>query len=325
MKGNGSTFELTFMRKTGQRFPVIVSAFTVLNRNGDPISYAATVKDITGRKQAEEAMRGWNQTLERRVAVRTAELKQSEDRFRQLVDATFEGVVISENGVVIDGNPQIAAMLGCDFPDMIGRPVTDFIAPESRALVLKRISEGFEAPYEYTGLRLDGTKVPMEAHGRMMIWQGKEARVTALRDLTSKKLAEARIEAQKAELDQALAARPRQRGQRGHHPSNRPAALRDRREPRRRRRQVQIRRGHQPRNPSTDRGNRAQRRADEGLGDPPAGPRRSRTAQPRARQLQRAGFRHPPPDAGGGRQPAVRSNASTWPPICRHCRRTPCS
>jgi PAS domain S-box-containing protein len=201
---NGSTSELTFMRKTGQRFPVIVSAFPVLNQNGVPISYAATVKDITGRKDAEEAMRGWNQTLERRVAVRTAELKQSEDRFRQLVDATFEGVVISENGVVIDGNPQIAAMLGSDFPGMIGRPVTDFIAPESRALVLKRLSEGFEAPYEYTGLRLDGTKVPMEAHGRMMIWQGKEARVTALRDLTSKKLAEARIEAQKAELDQAL-------------------------------------------------------------------------------------------------------------------------
>ncbi|MEY3896728.1 MAG: hypothetical protein RLZZ214_2248 [Verrucomicrobiota bacterium] len=204
VKENGATFELTFMRKTGQRFPVIVSAFTVLNRHGDPISYAATVKDITGRKQAEEAMRGWNQTLERRVAARTAELKQSEDRFRQLVDATFEGVVISEKGVVIDGNPQIAAMLGCGFSDMIGRPVTDFIAPESRAPVLKRISEGFEAPYEYTGLRLDGTKVPMEAHGRMMNWQGKEARVTALRDLTSKKLAEARIEAQKAELDQAL-------------------------------------------------------------------------------------------------------------------------
>lgn len=204
VEGTGSTFELTFMRKTGQRFPVIVSAFTVLNRNGDPISYAATVKDITGRKQAEEAMRGWNQTLERRVASRTAELKQSEDRFRQLVDATFEGVVISEKGVVIDGNPQIAAMLGCEFPDMIGRPVTDFVAPESRALVLKRISECHEAPYEYTGLRLDGTKVPMEAHGRMMNWQGKEARVTALRDLTSKKLAEARIEAQKAELDQAL-------------------------------------------------------------------------------------------------------------------------
>ena len=204
INGNGSTFEMTFMRKTGQRFPVIVSAFPVLNRNGKTISYAATVKDITERKQAEEAMRGWNQTLERRVARRTAELKQSEERFRQLVDATFEGIVISENGVIIDGNPQIATMLGAGLVDMIGRPVTDFIAPESHALVIRRINEGFEAPYEFTGLRLDGTKVPMEAHGRMMSWQGKDARVTALRDLTSKKLAEARLEAQKSELDQAL-------------------------------------------------------------------------------------------------------------------------
>ena len=54
--------------------------------------------DITERKQTEQAMREWNQTLERRVAERTLELNQSEARFRQLAEATFEGIAVTEGG-----------------------------------------------------------------------------------------------------------------------------------------------------------------------------------------------------------------------------------
>lgn len=144
------------------------------DESGHALRMSGINLDITGRKQNEETMRGWNQTLERRVAIRTAELKQSEARFRQLVDATFEGIVISRNGIIIDGNNQIASMLGCNLHDMIGQPVIDFIAPKSRSIVTERMAEGAETTYEITGLRLDGTTLPMEVHGRMMTWHGKK-------------------------------------------------------------------------------------------------------------------------------------------------------
>ena len=204
LNGCGSAFELTFMRKNGQRFPALVTAFTVEGRKGDPICYAATVKDITERKQGEDAIRDWNQTLELRVAARTSELKHSENRFSLLVDATFEGIVVSENGKIIDANHQIAAMLNYDLPEIIGFSVLDFVAEESRSLVARRIMDGLEGPYEFNGLRKDGTTLPMEAHGRMMNWVGKAMRVTALRDLSAAKSAEARLIRQKAELDQAV-------------------------------------------------------------------------------------------------------------------------
>ena len=57
MKSDIKQFELTFMRKNGDRFPVIVSPFPVKNRDGETVNFAATVKDITERKQAEEALK----------------------------------------------------------------------------------------------------------------------------------------------------------------------------------------------------------------------------------------------------------------------------
>jgi PAS domain S-box-containing protein len=204
LRGSESVFELTLMRKCGQRFPAIVTAFTVVPQNGNPVRYAATVQDITMRKQGENAMRDWNQTLELRVAARTRELKQSEDRFRQLVDATFEGIVISEDGVIIDANHQIASMLGYDLIEIVGLSIMACVAQESRSLVTGRIRDGLEGAYEFIGLRKDGSHLPMEAHGRMMDWNGKATRVTALRDLSAAKHAEARLVSQKTELDAAL-------------------------------------------------------------------------------------------------------------------------
>ena len=58
LNGDGPTdFEMTFMRKDGTRFPVIVSPFAVKNRVGETISYSATVKNITARMQAEQALK----------------------------------------------------------------------------------------------------------------------------------------------------------------------------------------------------------------------------------------------------------------------------
>ena len=54
--GDFTDVELTFMRKNGERFPVIVNPAWIKDQQGNVISYFATVKDITERKHAEEAL-----------------------------------------------------------------------------------------------------------------------------------------------------------------------------------------------------------------------------------------------------------------------------
>jgi len=78
LQGDFADLELTFMRKNGERFPVIVSPSRLKDRKGEVISYYATIKDITDRKRAEEA------------------LKESENRFHELFDPMSSGVAVYE-------------------------------------------------------------------------------------------------------------------------------------------------------------------------------------------------------------------------------------
>ena len=117
-------------------------------------------------------------------------LSESEERFRQLSEATFEAIAISENGKVIDANHHMAELFGYDFSKMIGKSINKFVAPQDCQRVLQKIASGDESLYELTGLKKDGTTFYLEARGRAMSYQSRPVRVTAMRDITERKQAE---------------------------------------------------------------------------------------------------------------------------------------
>ncbi|MCX6880085.1 MAG: PAS domain S-box protein [Verrucomicrobia bacterium] len=202
--GYSNIYQKEYRRKDGKIIPVELRTCLIRDADGTPAFMWAIIRDITIRQQAEQTLQNWSQTLERQVAERTEELQQSEARFRFLAETTFEGIAFSEGGRLIDGNAQLGKILGYELAEMIGRPVMDFVAPESRATVAETISSmEHETIYECLSLRKDGTVVPTEAHGRMVIWHGKRLRVTVLRDLTESKRLAATIQAKQAEIERA--------------------------------------------------------------------------------------------------------------------------
>ena len=122
------------------------------------------------------------------LAVERAE--QSEDRFRTFSRATFEGIAIHDQGVILDANQVLLNMLGYSLDEIAQRSSYELFVPEARELVRDKVMRQDETPYEVECIRRDGTIFPAEICGRPIEYQGRTLRVAAVRDITQRKRSE---------------------------------------------------------------------------------------------------------------------------------------
>jgi PAS domain S-box-containing protein len=116
-------------------------------------------------------------------AVDDAELRRNEERFRLLAEASMEAVAIHEAGRILEANQALADMFGYDLADVVGMDVSEFVAPESRDLVTATIASGYEGLYQAFGRRKDGSAFAVEVCGKNILYQGRQVRVAAIRDV----------------------------------------------------------------------------------------------------------------------------------------------
>ena len=158
---------------------------------------ALTLVHLRERHRQIKELRKLNEELDGRVRERTAELetrnkalRESEERFRTLAGATFEGVAITEHGRFIDANEQFLHIVGTTRSELIGQEVAPLIAPEDRDRVMANILQGVESHTEHQMYRRDGTQITVEIHGRTISYQDQQVRITAVRDITHRKQTE---------------------------------------------------------------------------------------------------------------------------------------
>jgi len=113
-----------------------------------------------------------------------------EQHFKTLAEASFEGIALSECGIISDCNDQLAQMLGYSRNELIGKSVIDLVAPQSRAFVEEAHRSNRQAAYEHIALRKDGTEFPVEVRARFMKSKERELRVAAIRDMSERKKSE---------------------------------------------------------------------------------------------------------------------------------------
>ncbi len=125
----------------------------------------------------------------------TQQIEQSEERYRGLADASFDGVATSENGIIVDASQAFADTFGYRVEELRGMPVTELVDPEYRSDVREKIASQYETPYESLCVRKDGTRFPVEVCGRAVPYGGRMARVAAVREISERKQAEAELRA----------------------------------------------------------------------------------------------------------------------------------
>ncbi|MBI5816245.1 MAG: PAS domain S-box protein [Nitrospinae bacterium] len=147
---------------------------------------------IAEKKTANSLNQGLMEEVNERKRAEEAAI-ESEARFRRIAEASFEGIVISRERKFLDVNTMFTSMFGYSREELQAMTVLELTAPEYRATVVANIASGFDRPYEILGLRKDGSTFPVEVRGKAAYFKGLPARITVLRDLTDRKLAEEAI------------------------------------------------------------------------------------------------------------------------------------
>jgi len=183
------------------------------------------------RRQAEEALQKAHDKLEKLMENRTAQLasankllrqeidirkqaekslKESEERFHFLADASMEAIFFTKDGFCLEANHVAAEMFGYDDPSkFIGRFGTEIIAPESHDIVKAHMLKNVFGTYEAIGMRKDGTRFPIVIRAKEMPYKNKEIiRVTSILDITERKLAEEEVKRISIENDLILNTSP---------------------------------------------------------------------------------------------------------------------
>ena len=145
------------------------------DHRGQATGVRGVVRDITEQKRAEVA------------------LKESEERYRRLVEFSPEAIVASRGGKFIYVNPAAVKLWGASSPDeLIGRSVLDIVHPDYWNLVKARIEEVQEGNSsgthsEQKHVRLNGEVIDVEATGIAFTFAGEPAVQAVIRDITDRK------------------------------------------------------------------------------------------------------------------------------------------
>jgi PAS domain S-box-containing protein len=178
-----AAIELQACRKDGREISVELSIAPLSLQEGRQT--LGIVRDVTERKKTEEALR------------------ESEERFRTLHNASFGGILIHDHGMILDCNQGASDLTGFSADELIGMDGLLLIAPDWRDLVRSKIERQCDQPYDVEGVRKDGTIYPLNIRGSAIPYKGRVVRVTEFRDVTERKRAEAERKSLQAQLIQA--------------------------------------------------------------------------------------------------------------------------
>ncbi len=175
--GHPYTFESSIV-VDGVTRTTLVTKSAWRDSGGAVIGVVGIAHDITGRRRAEQALR------------------DSEERYRRIVEASPDGIWVHRGGTTLFVNPALVRMLGARHSgELLGRSIYDFVEPDDVEVVRRRVEraerDGQSAPAERRRLvRLSGRPLHSEVAVEPIIWEGRLAVQAVVRDISQRMRAE---------------------------------------------------------------------------------------------------------------------------------------
>ncbi len=209
------SMEKRYIHKNGSLVWINLTVSLVRKEDGEPDYFISVIEDIRERKQAEAEIRQLTENLERRVSDRTTELsianeqlrgeirerqqaqeamRESEERYRQVVECCPEPIFIHTDGEIVLVNSAAVKLYGATSPEkLIGRRVIDLAHPDCREIVKEQMrqltEEGKQTELsEQKLLRFDGTVIDVEVAAIPFTYQQRLAALVVARDISDRQL-----------------------------------------------------------------------------------------------------------------------------------------
>lgn len=187
--------EFRLQHKNGTYRWIEARASFVTEADGRKIHLLGSHTDITERKQMEETIR------------------ESEERYRTLVELSPSGVFVFAEGRTVYVNRTGALLMGAQGQqEILDRPTFDFIHPdyhqEVRENVQRLLAGGVSVhSAERVYVRMDGTTIPVQVEAGRIMWDGKPAILGLFSDITERKQAEEALATLNATLERQVSER----------------------------------------------------------------------------------------------------------------------
>ena len=184
--------EFRLRQKDGTYRWIEARASFVTEPDGRQIRLLGSHMDITDRKTMEETVR------------------ESEERYRTLVELSPSGVVVFCEGRTVYINHTGALLMGAkDVQEILDRPTFDFIHPDYHQEVrenVKRLLSGGVSVHsaERIYLKIDGTPVPVQVEAARITWNGKPAILGLFSDITERRQAQEALAALNVTLERQV-------------------------------------------------------------------------------------------------------------------------
>jgi PAS domain S-box-containing protein len=171
-KGIVSDYEVKLKNRDGTRIPCSISAKIQFGAEGQPQKIIGSMRDITERKMAQEALR------------------KGEERYRQLVEFSPIAIMVHRDGKFIYVNPAAVDLLAAhESSQLLGRSILDILHEDHRESHRMRQSISGETDNvliqsKEKFLRLDGTVIDVEVVSLMIEYDGMPAMQDVVRDVS---------------------------------------------------------------------------------------------------------------------------------------------
>jgi PAS domain S-box-containing protein len=176
IRGETDQFEVEFrmLHRDGNWKWILGRGAGLSDETGKVIRLAGTHTDISRSKNAEAALRA------------------SEELHSALSRASFEAVLIIENGVIVAANEATRRLFGHSLSELSGKAPASLMTPDSQNLVRVHLQKDSGEAVETTGQKIDGDTFHAELRSRSFRYQGRQTQVLSIRDISRRKQAEER-------------------------------------------------------------------------------------------------------------------------------------